>query len=341
MTVSHYTRRQALGLIGAGLVASPALAVPARPKVADPSGPYQVPGGRIGFARPQGIAPTTNGWILQSADHTFQVRVQETMAAPGVANPLWDKDASIKLTGTPAFPGFSARHFKDLRYDPNPDYRHESIVLAGEGWLGEMSVLTSDLGEQAEAPGPQASGQQAAAGFRLAAGPATQTAGLVARWQAAADLVLGSITVRPAPTAEQAMTEFAIKLDAAGLNARFAGDKLVLSAQAPRNSGEVLGRGIAHIALPAVSNLDYILEDANTELFEFFTITGTEITGGTCRGIQSPERRLPDGRYTTGVRLFGQRRQQEITAIYPVAERAATLEALTRTFKSLRFLDEG
>ena len=136
------------------------------------------------------------------------------------------------------------------------------------------------------------------------------------------------------------MAEFGIGLDAAGLNPRFAGDKLILSAQAPRNIMEVAGTGITHIALPAVSNLDYIAEDANAELFEFFSMTGTELTGAACRGVQAGERRLADGRFTTGVRIFSKRRQQEMAAIYPAAERVATLDVLSRTFQSLRFLDE-
>lgn len=337
MTDLLFSRRRALGVIGASLVTSRAFAVAARSHVADPSAPYRVPGGRLGFQRPQGIAPYTNGWILQSADHTFQVRVQETLFVPGAANPLWDKDAGATLTSTPQFPGFSARRFKDLRFLQNLDYGHESIVVADESWVGDVTVSISNLSDQAETivAAPQTAGV-----FRPAAGPGPQGTGLVARWKEAADLVLGSVTVRPGPTADVAMAEFAIRLDAAGLNPRFAGDKLILSAQAPRNILEVTGTGIAHIALPGVSNLDYIEEDANAELFEFFSMTGTEITGGACRGIQAAERRLADGRYTAGVRAFGKRRQQEITAIYPVAERAATLDALSRTFRSLRFLDE-
>ena len=344
MTISLLTRRQALGLIGAGLAASPAFATSGRPSVADPSGPYRVPGGRIGFQRPLGIAPSTNGWILQSVDHTFQVRVQETLFTPGAANPLWDRDASVTLAGTPELAGFSARRFKDLRYLHNLDYGQESIVLAGDGWLGEVSVSISNLSDQAETIGglTQVSGAapQVNGVVRPASGPAQQGVGLAARWKDAAELVLGSITVRSVPPPELAMAEFGIAFDAVGLNPRFAGDKLILSAQAPRNSGEVLGTGIAHILLPAVSNLAYIEEDANAELFEFFSITGTEIAGGACRGIQAEERRLAGDRYTTGVRIFGKRRQQEMTASYPAADRAATLDALTRTFRSLRYIDE-
>lgn len=347
MTISHYTRRQALGLfgalgfIGAGLMAPRAFAASGRPSFADPGALYRVPGGRIGFARPQGIAPTTNGWILQSGDHTFQVRVQETLFYPGAANPLWDRDASATLAGTPEFAGFSARRFKDVRFLQNLDYGHDSIVLTGEGWVGDVSVSISNLSDQAETNGmtAQVSEKEGAGGFRLASGSVTQP-GLVARWKEAADLVLGSITVRPAPAADVAMAEFGIKLDATGLNARFAGDKLFLSAQAPRSVAEVMGIGIAHIALPGVSNLDYIEEDANVELFEFFSLTGTEFAGGACRGIQSAERRLADSRFTTSVRVFGKRRQQEMTAIYAAADRAATLDALNRAFKSLRYIDE-
>ncbi len=338
MTNLHYTRRQAIGLIAAGLSSSRAFAAPDRLGADDPSAPYRVPGGRLGFQRPQGIAPSTNGWILQSADHTFQVRMQETLFVPGAANPLWDKDATATLAATPPYPGFSARRFKDMRFLQNLDYGHESVVVAGDDWVGEVSVSISNLSDQAEtiSAAPQGSGV-----FRPAAGPGPQGTGLVVRWKEAADLVLGSVTVRPAPAADVAMAEFGIKLDAAGLNPRFAGDKLILSVQAPRNSAEVLGNGIAHIALPAVSNLDYILEDANTELYEFFSVTGTELTGAACRGIKAEERRLPSGNLTTGIRAFGKRRQQEITAIYPVADRVTTLEALSRTFQKLRFLDEA
>ncbi|MEQ1697094.1 MAG: hypothetical protein ABL901_14760 [Hyphomicrobiaceae bacterium] len=332
------SRRQAIGLLGAGCVAPRAFAASGRPSASDPSAPYRVPGGRIGFQRPQGIAPTTNGWILQSGDHTFQVRVQETLFVPGAANPLWDKDATSTLVGTPAFEGLSGRRFKDLRFLQNLDFGHESIVAASEDWVGEVSVSISNLGDQAEtvSAAPQPSGV-----FRPAGGPGPQAAGLVARWKAAADLVLGSISVRAAPTADVAMAEFGLKLDAAGLNPRFAGDRLILSAQAPRNSAEVMGTGIAHVVLPAVSNLDYIAEDANQELFEFFSMMGVARTGTACRGVQAEERRLANGFATAGIRAFGKRRQQEITAIYPAAERAATLEALSRTFQSLRFLDEA
>jgi hypothetical protein len=347
MTISRYTRRQALGFIGAGFIVPRAFAASRRPRAADPSAPYQVPGGRIGFHRPQGIAPTTNGWILQSGDHTFQVRVQETLFAPGAANPLWDRDASATLAGTPQFAGFSARRFKDVRFLQNLDYGHDSIVLADEGWVGDVSVSISNLSDQAETVGMTAQAsdkegagdKEASGGFRLASGPVAQ-AGLVARWKEATDLVLGSVAVRPAPTADVAMAEFGIRLDASGLNARFAGDKLILSGQPPRSIAEVLGNGISHIALPGVSNLDYIEEDANAELFEFFSMTGAELAGGACRGIQGEERRLADGRYVTGVRVFGKRRQQEMTAIYAAAERAATLDALNRAFKSLRYIDE-
>lgn len=338
MAVTIFTRRQALVLLGAGCVAPRAFAAPGRPSASDPSAPYRVPGGRIGFQRPQGIAPTTNGWILQSGDHTFQVRVQETIFVPGGVNPLWDKDKTNTLAGTPEYAGFTARRYSDLRFAQNLDYGHDSIVVAGENWIGDVSVSISNLSDQGETAGGVV---QTAGGFRLAAGPDAKATGLLSRWKEASDLVLGSITVRPAPTVDVALAEFGIGLNAAGLNARIAGDKLIMSAQAARASGEVLGNGIAHIALPGMSNLDHITADANDELFDFFKMTGTELTGGACRGVQAEERRIANGFATTGIRAFGKRRQQEITAIYPVAERAATLEALSRTFKSLRFLDEA
>jgi len=150
MTAVYLSRRQALLMVGAGLVASRAVAASARPKLADPSAPYQAPGGRIGFTRPQGVAPSTNGWILQSDDHTFQVRVQETLAVAGVANPLWDKDKTSTLTGSLQVAGFPARRYKDRRGEPSLDYGQDTIVIAHADWIGEVSVTTSNLSDQAE-----------------------------------------------------------------------------------------------------------------------------------------------------------------------------------------------
>lgn len=339
MTGSIISRRTAIGLIGAGALSSPAFAAARTPGLADASGPYQVPGGRIGFVRPQGVAPSTNGWILQSEDHTFQVRVQETVVAPGAAHPMWDASAGRTLVSTPPFAGFAARRFKDTRYEPSADYGHDSIVVAVDGWIGEIAVSTSNLDDLAETAGMAPAAAAAAGKVRIAAGP-VPAVGLVARWKAAADLVLGSLTVRAAPPIEVALAEFGVAMTVAGLNPRFAGDKLILSAQAPRNGSEFQGAGIAHLALPGMSNLDYIDAEANAELFDFFKMTGAEAAGGACRGVRAEERRTANGFATAGIRAFGKRRQQEITAVYPVAERAAAMAALDRVFQSLRFLDE-
>jgi len=338
VTAIHLSRRQALVMVGAGFVASGAMAASVRPKLGDPSAPYQAPGGRIGFTRPQGVAPSTNGWILQSDDHTFQVRVQETLAVSGMANVLWDKDKTSTLTGSPQIAGFSARRFKDRRFEPSLDYGQDTIVIAHADWIGEVSVTTSDLSDQAETMEAAAN---AAGQVQFAGGSGPTAAGLVARWREATDLVLGSITVRDAPPVGVAMAEFGAALDTAGLHPRFAGDRLILSARGPRTPTEALGTGLAHITLPSMSNLDYIAEDANTEMFEFFRMTGTELSGGACRGFQGEEKSAPGGQFATSVRVFGRRRQQEITAVYPAVERGATLEALGRTFRSLRFVDEG
>jgi hypothetical protein len=62
---------------------------------------YFVPSGRVGFKRPNGIAPWSNVWALSSTDHTFDVRItQMPRLDPDSDSYLWDKDDRSELIQT-------------------------------------------------------------------------------------------------------------------------------------------------------------------------------------------------------------------------------------------------
>lgn len=316
------TRRCLLGALAAAGFAAPLVSggrvQAARLALADPGGPYRVPGGRIGFLRPQGVVPLTNGWLLLSEDHAFQIQVREHIFVSGALNPMWDRDDRSVPLATPQVAGFNARKVRDKRYEPGPDYADESIILNDGAWIGEVCVTTSTVG-----------------------GSITDTAGLVARWRAAMDLVLGGVSVRKAPALATALSEFAISLDTAGLNPRLTGEQLVLSLKPPHDDREALGAGIASIVLPNLGILDYISAEANDDMLDLYRAMGTETQTPGGRGITAAERKRPDGMLTTIIRVFGKRRQQEMIAVYPAVDRTAALTALDRAFRSFRFTDEG
>ena len=143
------SRRRALIALGgsAAMLLQPALAL-AQPTGEGNGSMYFVPGGRIGFEKPDDIDVWSNRWILLSQDHTLAVHVREDLWL-GVdhGSYLWDKhERSQRVATSLALEGAEARRFRSLAYDPSPNYAAESVVVRDSDWVGEVEVTTGDHG---------------------------------------------------------------------------------------------------------------------------------------------------------------------------------------------------
>jgi hypothetical protein len=252
---------------------------------------YFVPGGRIGFKKPDEIQVWSNRWILLSRDHTFSAQVRETVRLNAEFDGyMWDKDDRAQRIPTSfAQDGFEVRRFRDLRYDPSPDYASESMVLRDAHWMGEVQVSNHRLG--LDHPGGQN-----------------------ARWKTTMDDILNSIVVRPQPTVADALAELRLSLDTIGLNPRLIGEELILSLYTPRNGWEARGGGANHFLIRTSALMLAPLGDTFAEREQFIeeqfaihkeTAGGRVLTSASGRGILADELKLMPGLFSTTLTAFG------------------------------------
>ena len=281
---------------------------------------YFVPSGRVGFKRPNEIAPWSNVWALLSADHTFDVRITEMPRLdPDSDSYLWDKDDRSELIQTDIkVPGFEIRRFRDKRYDPSVDYSAQSVILRDREWMGNIEVSTGNLGSPISVPGGQ-----------------------IARWRAIAEGVLSSIVVRPALPVKAALDELHASLDTEGLNPRFAGEKLILSLYTPRNNLESWG---ANHPVIRVEGLPFIppgltTDDRASLASESFDIMRQDpgyqpIDDAPTRGLISPELEYIPGFFSREIQAYSKTRQVKLTAFYKAEERAVLVEAFRHAHRN-------
>jgi hypothetical protein len=308
----------------AGAVAMAPLPIRAQQNSNGGSSMYFVPGGRIGFRKPEGVDVWSNRWILLSRDHTFRVEVYETLrVSPEYDSRRWDKDSrSQRIAATLALDGFEARRFRYLAYGPSPDYAEETVVLRDAHWMGEVQVGNNSLGL------------------------ITHPGGQNARWRGAMDAILGSIVVRPQPAIADALGELGISLDPTGLHPRMVGDHLILSLDAPRNGLEALGDGHGVIRMGSLTLMPPGTTTAEREqhIDEDFSIwkdkRGIQVlVSPSCQGIVLKESEFLPGHFATTLYAYGRTRHLEFTASYDRKNRGRTIDALHRVFQSLTFHD--
>lgn len=307
----------------AGAAAMAPLPIRAQQNSNGGSSMYFVPGGRIGFRKPEGVDVWSNRWILLSMDHTFSVEVRETLrVSPEYDSRRWDKDnRSQRIATTLALDGFEARRFRYLAYDPDPDYAQETVVLRDAHWMGEVRVGNKSLG--------------------LIKHPDGQNA----RWRGAMDAILGSIMVRPQPAIADALGELGISLDATGLHPRMVGDHLILSLDAPRNGLEALGDGdgVIHTGSLTLVPLGTTAEreqfiDSYCSMFKRWADSQV-LVSATGRGVLLKEHKNTFGGFLTTLHAFGRTQHMEFVASYNGKQRDRMMSALHRIFQSLTLHD--
>jgi hypothetical protein len=308
----------------AGAAAMAPLPIRAQQNSNGGSSMYFVPGGRIGFRKPEGVDVWSNRWILPSKDHTFRVEVHETLrVSPEYDSRRWDKDSrSQRIAATLALDGFEARRFRYLASDPSPDYAKETVVLRDARWMGEVQVSNNSLGL------------------------ITHPGGQNARWRGAMDAILGSIVVRPQPAIADALGELGISLDTTGLHPRMVGERLILSLDAPRNGLEALGDGYGVIRTGSLTLMPPGATTAEREqhIDEDLSISKKErgiqvLVSPSCQGIVLKESEFLPGHFATTLHAYGRTRHLKFTASYDRKNRGRTLDALHRVFQSLTLHD--
>ncbi len=307
----------------AGAAAMAPLPIRAQQNSNGGSSMYFVPGGRIGFRKPEGVDVWSNRWTLLSRDHTFRVEVHETLrVGPEYDSHRWDKDSrSQRIAATLALDGFEARRFRYLAYGPSPDYAEETVVLRDAHWMGEVQVGNNSLGL------------------------ITHPGGQNARWRGTLDAILGSIVVRPQPAIADALGELGISLDTTGLHPRLIGEHLILSLDAPRNGLEALGDAHGVIRTDSLTRVSLgTTAEREQDIDEDLSIWNNErdvqvLVSPSCQGIVSKEQELRRGRLSTRLYAFGRARRVEFTASYDRKNRGRTIDALHRVFQSLTLHD--
>ncbi len=288
---------------------------------------YFVPGGRIGFQRPEAIKTWKNSWHLHSSDHTLQVEVREALRIDtDWDDRMWEPDRHGLVASGFLSPGIEHRHFRDRRYEDDADYGADTHVLRDDRWIGQVRVSTSTLGSPIlSVPGGQ-----------------------IARWQGVIDALLASLTVRPALPAAEALAELRVHLTLEGLNPRLVGDQLVLSLVPPTTPQEISGVTGSYISLPQLALLPLgrpeELEQATNAAFGIYQrFPGSRVIAGShCRGVVLREQRLTDGDdpvFSTTVMAFGRTRELKLTAFYDGGDRDRVLQALERVVPSLSLPD--
>ena len=296
----------------------------AQPGISGESFMYFVPGGRIGFNKPQEVDVWTNRWILLSQDHTLMVQVREALRLGADHDSyLWDKDKQKQRVSTSlALDGLEVRRFRDLGYDPSPDYASESVVLRDAHWMGEVQVTTNDQGGLTMLPGGQN-----------------------ARWRKVMDDIQRSIVVRPRPPMAIALAELHVGLDTTGLNPRLVGEEFILSLYRPNNAMEAWGANHPTIRSAGLTLLTPGLPDEHEKVIdELFSIArqtpGSQvIAGAACRGVLQTELQIIPGFFAIKLIAFGRTRLLELSAFYESGNRGPMIDALDRVFQSLTLPD--
>jgi hypothetical protein len=311
----------------AAMAATVATGMPARAQGPDGPTMYFVPGGRIGFQRPAAIKPWKSSWHLLSLDHTLQVEVREALRIdPDWDDRLWQPERHVLVASGVLSPGIEHRRFRDQRYGRDADYGADTHVLRDDHWIGQIRVSTSTLGSTAvSVPGGQ-----------------------VARWQGAIDALVASLTVRPPPSASEAVVELRVNLTLDGLNPRLVGDQLILSLAPPTTPQEASGVTGSYISLAQLSLLPLggfaQLEQATNASFAIYQRSpgSRVIVGAYCRGVVLRENRLTDGEdavFSTTVMAFGRTRELKLSAFYNGGDRSQMLRGLEQVFFSLSLAD--
>jgi hypothetical protein len=320
------SRRDILRAMTATLVCGTALPAQAQTSASALAELYFVPGGRIGFKRPEALQPGTSTWHLLSPDQTLQVQIAEALRIDAAWDArLWDEgNRRVLVASDFVLPGFEHRHFRGRSDNRHPDYGTDTLVLRDEAWIGQIAVSTSSLG----ASRPSVAG------------------GLSGHWRPVIDAVLASVRVRGALPVPQALAEHRIGLGVEGLNPRFVGDTLVLRLAPPQTPAEASGTTGAHISVPHLSlkppgTLER-REQAMNLAFEIYRqLPGSRVVAGSsCRGVVRAENRVTDSLFATTIKAFGRTRDLELSAFYTGDDRAPMLQTLERLFASLS-LDDG
>jgi hypothetical protein len=284
-----------------------------------------VPGGRIGFKRLGDVRAHASAWHLLSKDQTLQVQVSEALRIDEVWDArLWEQDDRHALVASDSpSPGIERRRFLDQRYGDSADYGAQVDVLRDQFWIGQVAISTSTLGSRGlSVPGGQ-----------------------IARWRATVEALRDSVTVRPPPSAAQALAEHRVALAVEGLNPRFAGDRLVLSLTPPPDLAHAAGITGAHIDVPGLARLPFLdpqaLVKATAAAFETYRgfPGGRVVTGPSCRGVMLRENAVTDTTFATNLMAFGRTRELKLTAFYGLAERAPMVKALEGLMASLALPD--
>ena len=284
---------------------------------------FFVPGGRIGFAKPEEVNAWANSWILLSRDHTFSVTVREILRlGPYADSSMWDKDdRSQQIDTSLSLPGFEVRRFRDLRYEPSLDHAAQSIVLRDADWIGEVDVSNGNHGKPTELPGQNA------------------------RWQFVVEQVLNSIVVRPRLPVAGALAELRVGLDTTGLNPRLVGENLILSLYTPKNASEAWGANHATIRTSSLTLIPFARGDAGDRIGDEISALARGIPGSRvlesafCKGLLLPENRIAGQTFATAIYVYGRARSTTLTAFYNEAERGPLVEALHRVFQSIELRD--
>lgn len=287
---------------------------------------YFVPGGRIGFQRPAAITPRTNSWHLLSSDQTFQVEVREALRIDADWDDrMWEPARHVLIASGFVSPGIEHRYFRDQRYERDADYSADTHVLRDDHWIGQITVSTSTLGSRfLSVPGGQ-----------------------IARWRGVIDALVASVTVRPSPSASEALAELRVYLTLEGLNPRLVGNQLILSLAPPATPLEASGVKGSYILLSQLSLLplgrpEELEQSANAAFATYQESPGSRVIAGPhCRGVVLRENRLTgdDHAFSTSVMAFGRTRQLKLTAFYNGGDRDRILQALERVVFSLSLPD--
>jgi hypothetical protein len=284
-----------------------------------------VPGGRIGFKRFGDVRAHANAWHLLSKDQTLQVQVSEALRIDAIWDArLWEQDDRHALvTSDSPSPGIERRRFHERRYGDDADYGADVDVLRDDGWIGQVRISTSTLGS---------------AGLSVPGGQ-------IARWRATVEALRDSVTVRPPPSAAQALAEHRIALAVEGLNPRFAGDRLVLSLTPPPTPAHAAGVTGAHIDVPGLARLPFLdpqaLVKATAAAFEAYRgFPGSRVVNGpSCRGVMLRENDVTDTTFGITLMAFGRTRELKLTAFYGRADREPMVKMLEGLIASLALPD--
>ncbi len=156
-----------------------------------------VPGGRIGFTIPPGFAQEWFTWRYAAASGDLAFEAREGLRLEDDQHILWDNQFYAEAGSAPALPGFETKWLLLKGEGSYPGMRDEVLAIRDANWWGQVD-------------------------FRLPGKADASTDRL-------RDELMRSVRVRPKPGLPQAMAEFGLECDFAGLNAQLRAPEIIFS----------------------------------------------------------------------------------------------------------------